>query len=59
MFNHPIVMLVLVLSFLAIVVWLAPKIYRLGKRGFQTLRDRLRGAKPDQPAPSGPSAQPT
>jgi hypothetical protein len=59
MFNHPIVMLVLVLSFLAIVVWLAPKIYRLGKRGFQTLRDRLRGAKPDRPAPSGPSAQPT
>ena len=59
MFNHPIVMLVVVLSFLAIVAWLTPKIYRLAKRGFQTLRDRLRGTKPDQPSPSGPSAQPT
>ena len=59
MFNHPIVMLVVVLSFLALVAWLTPRIYRLGKRGLQTLRDRLRGAKPDQSAPSGPSAQPT
>lgn len=59
MFNHPILMLVVVLSFLALVAWLAPKIYRIGKRGWQTLRDRLRGTKPDQPAPSGPSAQPT
>ena len=59
MFNHPILMLVVVLSFLALVAWLAPKIYRLDKRGWQTLRDRLRGTKPDQPAPSGPSAQPT
>src|SRR5512132_1086324 len=31
MFNHPILMLVVVLSFLALVAWLAPKIYRLGK----------------------------
>src|SRR6185436_9251360 len=28
MFNHPIAMLVLILTFLALVVWLAPKIYR-------------------------------
>ena len=59
MFNHPIVMLILVLTFLAIVAWLLPKIYRLAKTGFQALRDKMRGAKPDQRAPNGPSAQPT
>jgi hypothetical protein len=59
MFNHPIVLLVLVLIFLAVIAWLMPKIYRLAKRGFQALRDKLRGTKPDQPARSGPSAQPT
>jgi hypothetical protein len=59
MFNHPVIMLVLVLAFLALVVWLVPKIYRLAKRGFQALRDKMRGVKPDRPAPSGPSAQPT
>lgn len=51
-FNHPILMLILVLTFLAVVVWLVPKMFRLGKRGFQTLRSRLRGIKPDQPAPT-------
>ena len=59
MFNHPIAMLILVLTFLAMVAWLAPKIFRLAKRGFQALRDKMRGAKPDQPASNGPSAQPT
>src|SRR5687767_795246 len=59
MFNHPIVLLVLLLIFLATIAWLMPKIYRLAKRGFQTLRDKLRGTKPDQPARNGPSAQPT
>lgn len=56
-FNHPLLMLILILSFLALVVWLVPKLFRLAKRGFQVLRDRLRGIKPDQPAPTG-SAQP-
>ena len=56
-FNHPVLMLILVLSFLALVAWLAPKLFRLAKRGFQALRDRLRGVKPDQPAPTG-SPQP-
>lgn len=51
MFNHPIIMLVLILTFLALAVWLVPKIYRLAKRGFQALRDKMRGIKPDQPAP--------
>ena len=52
-FNHPILMLILVLGFLALVVWLVPKLFRLAKRGFQALRNRLRGVKPDQPAPTG------
>jgi len=56
-FNHPVLMLILVLSFLALVAWLAPKLFRLAKRGFQALCDRLRGIKPDQPAPTG-SPQP-
>ena len=59
MFNHPIILLILVLTFLAVVAWLMPKIYRLAKSGFQALRDKMRGAKPDQPTPSGTSAQPT
>ena len=48
MFNHPILMLIAVLSFLALVVWLVPKLFRLAKRGFQALRSRMRGTKPDQ-----------
>lgn len=59
MFNHPVIMMILVLAFLALVVWLVPKIYRLAKRGFQALRDRMHGAKPGQPTPSGPTALPT
>jgi hypothetical protein len=52
-FNHPILMLILVVSFMVLVVWLVPKLFRLAKRGFQALRDRLRGVKPDHPAPTG------
>ena len=59
MFNHPIVMMVLVVLFIALIAWLVPKIYRLAKRGFQALRAKMRGTKPDHPATSGPSAQPT
>lgn len=52
-FHHPILMLIFIVCFLALVVWLVPKLLRLAKRGFQALRDRLRGVKPDQPAPTG------
>jgi len=52
-FNHPILMLILVVSFMVLIVWLVPKLFRLAKRGFQALRDRLRGVKPDHPAPTG------
>jgi hypothetical protein len=51
-FNHPILMLILVVSFMALVVWLVPRLFRLAKRGFQALRERLRGVKPDHPAPT-------
>jgi hypothetical protein len=56
-FHHPIVMLVFIISFLALVIWFIPKLIRLAKRGLLALRDRLRGIKPDQPAPTG-SPQP-
>jgi len=52
-FHHPLLMIILVVAFLALIVWLAPKLFRLAKRGFQALRDRMRGVKPDQPAPTG------
>ena len=52
-FHHPLLMLILVVGFLALIVWLTPKLLRLAKRGFQALRDRMRGVKPDQPAPTG------
>ena len=56
-FNHPIIMLGLILIFLALVVWLVPKIFRVAKRGYQALRNKLRGVKPDQSTPAGQSPQ--
>jgi len=52
-FHHPILMLIFIVCFLALVIWLVPKLLRLAERGFQALRDRLRGVKPDQSAPTG------
>jgi hypothetical protein len=51
-FHHPIVMLIWVLSFFALVLWLIPKLFRVAKRGLRSLRNRLRGIGPDQPASS-------
>ena len=45
-FNHPWLMLGLVLIFLALMVWLVPKTFRLAMRGFAALRNRLGGVKP-------------
>jgi len=59
MFNHPILMLIFVATFVALCVWLAPKLFRLAKRGYVALRNKVRGVKPDQSAPNGPSTQPT
>jgi hypothetical protein len=58
MFHHPVVMLILVLAFVGFMIWLTPRIYRLAKRGFETLRAKIRG-KPDQPTQRDPSIQPT
>ncbi len=52
-FNHPIVMLVLVIVFIGFVLWLIPKLFRLAKRGFYAMRDRMRGPKPSRPAHTG------
>jgi hypothetical protein len=51
-FNHPVVIIILLLVFLAAVVWIMPKLVRVARRGFQALRDRLSGIKPDRPAPT-------
>ncbi len=52
-FNHPIVMLILVIGFIGFVLWLIPKLFRLAKRGFYAMRDRMRGPKPTRPAHTG------
>ncbi|HEY7164405.1 MAG TPA: DUF4126 domain-containing protein [Candidatus Binatia bacterium] len=52
-FNHPILMLLLILLFLVLLAWIAPKLFRLAKKGFQALRSRFRRIKPDAPAPTG------
>lgn len=59
MFNHPIIMMVLVLVFLALLIWIVPKIFHFAKRGFQALRAKLRGTDPDRPAPSDSTPLPT
>jgi Domain of unknown function (DUF4126) len=51
-FNHPLVMIILVVAFVGFVVWIVPKLLRAAKRGFDALRHRLRGIKPDHPAPT-------
>jgi hypothetical protein len=54
-FNHPIVMVIFVLAFVGLGVWIVPKLFRLARRGFQALRDRMRGVKPDQTSPTAGS----
>jgi hypothetical protein len=51
-FHHPLLMIILVVSFVALVIWVVPKLFRRAKRGFQALRAKMRGIKPDQPAPT-------
>ena len=53
-FNHPWLMLALVFVFLALTVWLVPKIFRVAKRGFRALRTRLGVIKPEQASTSAP-----
>ena len=53
-FNHPTVMLVLVILFIALAAWLIPKLYRLAKAGFKLLRDRIAGIQGTQSGGSSP-----
>jgi hypothetical protein len=57
-FNHPLIMVILVVAFVALGIWIAPKIFRLAKRGYQALRNKMRGIKPDQSAPSADARPP-
>lgn len=46
-FNHPIVMLLLVVCFIAFAAWIIPKVFRAARRGFQALRAKLRRTPPE------------
>ena len=58
MFHHPLVMLTFVLTFVALMVWLTPRIFRLARRGFDALRTKLR-RKPEVPARRDPTIHAT
>lgn len=58
MFNHPLIMLLLLLAFFALAAWVVPKIFRFARRGFQALRHRLRRGKPDPTAPTASRSGP-
>ncbi len=49
-FNHPLVMLGLVVGFVALAIWLTPKLFRMGKRALQTVLSRFRGKKAENAA---------
>jgi hypothetical protein len=57
-FNHPLLMGILVLGFTVLAAWLIPKLYRLAKRGFQALRARFRGERPVGPPVGTPVTTP-
>lgn len=40
-FNHPIVMLLLLICFIAFSAWIIPKVFRLARKGFQALRNKF------------------
>ncbi|HEY1266520.1 MAG TPA: DUF4126 domain-containing protein [Candidatus Binatia bacterium] len=41
-FHHPLIMLLLLALFIALAIWLIPKLFGAARRGFQALRQRLR-----------------
>lgn len=55
-FHHPVLMLALVLGFTVFAVWFIPRLFRLAKRGFLALRDRLRGERPNPVPPTSSTA---
>jgi len=54
-FNHPIVMVILIVAFVGLGIWIMPKIFRLAKRGFQVLCNRMRGGKTNHTSPTNGS----
>jgi hypothetical protein len=50
-------MLALVFVFLALMIWIVPRIFRFAKRGFTMLRNRLGGIKPGQASTSTPQSR--
>ncbi len=56
-FNHPAIMLTLVILFIALAAWLIPKIFRMAKIGFQKLRAWMKGkqAVESSTSPSPPT----
>jgi hypothetical protein len=42
-FNHPLLMILFVVSFCAVAVWLIPKLIQLAKRGYQMIRSWFKG----------------
>lgn len=54
MFNHPALMLTLVILFIALAAWLIPKLYRMAKVGFQKLRAWFKGKQAAE-SPTSPS----
>jgi len=50
-FNHPIVMLLLLICFIAVSAWIIPKLFRLARKGFQALRAKFRKNDPTPETP--------
>jgi len=50
-FHHPLIMLLLIAAFIALAIWIIPKLFGLARRGFQALRARLR-KKEEIPGPN-------
>jgi hypothetical protein len=53
-FNHPLLMILFVVSFCAVAVWLVPKLIQLAKRGFQMIRSWFKGEQPANSSPASP-----
>jgi len=53
-FHYPLLMLAFVVIFTALAIWLVPRLFRLAKRGFVALRNRFRGARPNN-IPTSPN----
>lgn len=55
--NHPVLFIVLLVVFIGLVIWLAPKIWRGVKRVFAKIRSWFSGRKDEEPVVGQPSAE--